>query len=114
MAHAMDGDSILAYVCESLLPVLSAGNVVVMDDLSSHTLVQVRELIESRGAKLAYLQAYSPDFNPIEMIGSKVKRLLYSLAARTIEQVHQAFARVYAAVTPEDIRNCFTHCGYKL
>ncbi len=114
MAHAMDGDSFLVYVTHALLPALRPGDVVVMDNLPGHKLARVRELIESVGAKLLYLPPYSPDFNPIEMIWSKVKRLLRSAAARTIDTLHEAFAVAFDAVTLSDIQNCFHHCGYKL
>jgi transposase len=114
MAHAMDGDSFLVYVIHALVPMLRPGDVVVMDNLPGHKLAKVRELIESVGAKLLYLPPYSPDFNPIEMIWSKVKQLLRSIAARTIDTLHEAFNTAFAAVTLSDIQNCFQHCGYKL
>jgi transposase len=112
MAHAMDGQLFLAYVQDGLLPALQSGDVVVMDNLPGHRLPRVRELIESTGAKLLYLPPYSPDFNPIEMIWSKVKRLLRSAAARTIDALHMAFAGAMEAVTPNDILGCFRHCRY--
>jgi transposase len=113
MAHAMDGDSFLVYVTHALAPMLRRGDVVIMDNLPGHKLARVRKLIEAVGAKLLYLPPYSPDLNPIEMIWSKVKRLLRSIAARTIDGLHQAFGTAFAAVTPCDIQNCFEHCGYK-
>ena len=59
-----------------------------------------------------YLPPYSPDFNPIEMIWSKVKRLLRSIAARTVDALHQAFGTAFAAHHPSDVLGCFRHCGY--
>lgn len=112
MAHAMDGELFVTYVEHGLLPALRAGDVVVMDNLPGHRLPKVRELIESKGAKLLYLPPYSPDLNPIEMIWSKVKRLLRSAAARTIDALHAAFGRAMDAVTPDDVLGCFGHCGY--
>jgi len=114
MDHAMDGDSFGVYVTNALVPMLRPGDVVIMDNLPGHKLIKVRELIESAGAKLLYLPPYSPDFNPIEMIWSKVKRMLKSIAARTIDTLHDAFATAFTAVTLSDIQNCFQHCGYKL
>ena len=114
MAHAMDGDSFRVYLTQAMVPVLHAGDVVVMDNLPGHKPAGVRTLIEASGAKLLYLPPYSPDLNPIEMIWSKVKRLLRSTAARTIDTLHQAFDAAFTAVTTDDIRNCFAHCGYKL
>ena len=112
LPHAMDGELFLAYVEHGLLPALSAGDVVVMDNLPGHRLPKVRQLIESTGARLLYLPPYSPDFNPIEMIWSKVKRLLRSAATRTVDALHEAFGRAMDAVTPGDIFGCFRHCGY--
>jgi transposase len=112
MACPMDGELFRMYLAESLAPTLRAGDVVVMDNLASHKHPHVRELIESAGATLLYLPPYSPDFNPIEMIWSKVKRLLRSAAARTIDTLHEAFGDAMAAITPKDIAGCFRHCGY--
>jgi transposase len=113
VACPMDGELFQTYVQQALLPVLRPGDVVVMDNLPSHKHPRVRELVEScGGAQLLYLPPYSPDFNPIEMIWSKVKRLLRSAAARTVDALHEAFGDAMAAVTPSDILGCFRHCGY--
>ena len=112
MACPMDGELFQTYLRESLVPTLRAGDVVVMDNLASHRHPRVRELIESVGAMPLYLPPYSPDFNPIEMIWSKVKGLLRTIAARTVDALHDAFGRAFAAVTPRDILGCFRHCGY--
>jgi len=108
----MDGQLFQTYVEQVLVPVLHHGDVVVMDNLSSHKHPGIRERIESAGAKLLYLPPYSPDLNPIEMIWSKVKRLLRSAAARTLDTLHEAFGAAMQAVTPIDILGCFQHCGY--
>lgn len=112
LAHAMDGELFLAYVQLALVPALSPGDVVVMDDLPGHRVPKVRQSIEAAGATLLYLPPYSPDFNPIEMIWSKVKRLLRSAAARTVDALHKAFGQAMDAVTPDDIAGCFEYCGY--
>jgi transposase len=109
---AMNGDLFVAYVEQVLVPELSVGDVVVMDNLSAHKRPQVKHAVEAAGAALLYLPPYSPDFNPIEMIWSKVKRLLRSFAARTVDTLHDAFGRAFAAVTRADILGCFRHCGY--
>lgn len=109
---AMDGEIFIIYVEQVLVPTLRSGDVVVMDNLSAHKRPRVSELIERAGATVLYLPPYSPDFNPIEMIWSKVKRLLRSIAARTIDALHDAFGRAFAAVTTSDIAGCFRHCGY--
>src|SRR5688500_18532185 len=108
----MDGEIFNVYITQVLAPTLRGGDVVVMDNLSAHKRPQVRHAVEAAGATVLYLPPYSPDFNPIEMIWSKVKRLLRSFAARTIEASHHAFGRDFAAVTPGDILGCYRHCGY--
>jgi transposase len=108
----MDGQIFEVYVRQVLVPTLRPGDVVVMDNLSAHKRPQIQPMIERAGASLVYLPPYSPDFNPIEMIWSKVKRLLRTIAARTVDALHDAFGRAFAAVTPADISGCFRHCGY--
>ena len=108
----MDGDVFVAYVERVLVPTLRPGDVVVMDNLAAHKRPEVRRSVEAAGAAVLYLPPYSPDFNPIEMIWSKVKRLLRSFAARTVDALHDALGRAFAAVTPGDILGCFRHCGY--
>jgi transposase len=108
----MDGEIFNVYVEQVLAPTLRGGDVVVMDNLSAHKRPQVKHAVEAAGAALLYLPPYSPDFNPIEMIWSKVKRLLRSFAARTVDTLHDAFGRAFAAVTRADILGCFRHCGY--
>jgi transposase len=108
----MDGEIFNAYVERVLVPTLRPGDVVVMDNLAAHKRPRIKRLIEEADATVLYLPPYSPDFNPIEMIWSKVKRLLRTIAARTVEALHDAFGRAFAAVTPGDIQGCFRHCGY--
>lgn len=110
--HAMDGELFLGYVEHALVPALRPGDVVVMDNLPAHKLPGVRVAIGAAGATLLRLPPYSPDLNPIEMVWSKVKRLMRSSAARTVETLHVAFADAMSAVTRDDIRGCFRHCGY--
>jgi transposase len=112
MACPMDGEIFSVYVERVLRPTLQQGDVVVMDNLSAHRRPQIQRLIEDAGATLLYLPPYSPDLNPIEMIWSKIKRLLRSYAARTIDALHDAFGNAFAAVTTRDIAGCFRHCGY--
>lgn len=111
---AINGDVFEAFVEHVLVPKLRPGDVVVMDNLSSHKRLRTRELIESRGAELVFLPPYSPDLNPIEMIFSKVKQLLRSLCCRTRTALWNAMQTVLDAVTATDAFNCFAHCGYTL
>jgi len=111
---AVNGDVFEAFVAQVLTPELRPGDVVVMDNLSSHKRTRTRQLIEHAGAELVFLPPYSPDYNPIEMVFSKVKQLLRSLACRTRDALWQAMQAVLDQVTPSDAHNCFKHCGYSL
>jgi len=110
---AVNGDIFEAFVEHVLVPALRAGDVVIMDNLSSHKRHHTRELIEGAGAELVFLPPYSPDLNPIEMVFSKIKRLLRSLACRSREALWRAMQAVLDAVTGTDAINCFRHCGYR-
>jgi transposase len=111
---AVNGDVFQAFVEQVLVLQLRPGDVVVMDNLSSHKRVRTRELIEAAGASVLFLPPYSPDLNPIEMIFAKVKQLLRSLACRTVDALWQAMQSVLDQITASDAANCFRHCGYTL
>jgi transposase len=111
---SVDGEVFKVYVRQILAPQLRAGDVVVMDNLSSHKVAGVREMIEQTGAKLMYLPPYSPDLNPIENIWSKIKQKLRSIGARTLEALLDAISEAFASVTPEDCQRSIRHCGYTL
>jgi transposase len=97
-----------------LAPKLRPGDVVVLDNLSSHKSARAVARIESAGARVKYLPPYSPDLNPIEKVFSKVKSLLRFAAARTQAALWDAIAFALDAVTPDDCRNVFRSCGYRL
>jgi transposase len=109
-----DTESSGLYLRELLCPRLKAGQIVVMDNLSMHRSAWVRELIEQEGASVVLLPPYSPDFTPIEEAFSKVKGLLRKAGARTLEGLFKATHRALGAVTAEDARGFFEHCGYRL
>jgi transposase len=111
---AINADVFEAFVEQVLAPQLRDGDVVIADNLSSHKRARTRELIEAAGAKLVFLPPYSPDFNPIEMIFSKVKQLLRSMACRTREALWNGMQSVLNQVRASDAANCFAHCGYTL
>jgi transposase len=73
-----------AYVAQVLVPILKPGDVVILDNLSSHKRPAAREMIEAAGARILFLPPYSPDFNPLEKAFSKLKALLYKAAERTV------------------------------
>ena len=107
-----DGDVFLAFLEQVLVPRLEPGHLVILDNLGAHKVEGVRQLIESRGAQLLYLPPYSPDFNPIEPAWSKVKQLLRGVKARFLDLLEPALAQALAAITSENARAYFRHCGY--
>jgi transposase len=102
------------YIEKVLAPALREGQVVVMDNLSSHKGSRVRELIEGRGCELIYLPSYSPDLNPIEEAFSKIKGLLRKAEARSRERLMGAVGGAISAVTPRDAKGFYEHRGYRL
>lgn len=111
---AVNGDVFEAFIEQVLVPQLRPGDVVILDNLSSHKRERTRQLIEQAGAELMFLPPYSPDLNPIEMIFAKIKQLLRSLACRTRQTLWRAMQSVLDQITPTDAANCFHHCGYTL
>ncbi len=110
---AVNGDVFVAYVEQTLAPTLRPGDVVVMDNLSSHKRVGVRQAIEAVGAKLLYLPPYSPDFNPIEQAFSKFKRLLQTAKARTVDALWTACGELQERFSETECRNYIRHAGYR-
>lgn len=109
----MDGEVFIAYVEQVLVPELTAGDIVVMDNLPAHKVNGVRSAIEAAGAELRYLPPYSPDFNPIEMAFSKFKTILRGAAARTINDLWDTTARALHRFTSSDCTNYFAAAGYR-
>jgi transposase len=110
--EATDTDIFLAYLDHVLCAQLRPGDVVVMDNLSSHKIKGVRERIEAAGAELLYLPPYSPDLNPIEKAWSKLKLLLRSAKARTKDVLDQAITDLLPQITHNDARAWFRCSGY--
>lgn len=108
----INGAVFLAYVRQVLVPTLREGDVVVMDNLSSHKVEGVREAIEGAKARLEYLPAYSPDFNPIEMAFSKIKAELRRLELREVGQVEGFFGTAHGLFPPDECLAYIRHCGY--
>jgi transposase len=100
------------YVEKVLVPSLSKGRIVVMDNLGAHRPKRIRELIEQQGCELLYLPAYSPDYNPIEEAFAKIKSILRKAQARSKEALVEATGAALSAVTAADVRGFFEHAGY--
>lgn len=109
---ATNKDVFTVYVEKFLLPILSKGDIVILDNLSAHKGKEIEELIGSVGAELWYLPPYSPDLNPIENMWSKIKAILRKLKARTEQELILAIAKALEQVTPQDVNGWFKSCGY--
>jgi len=109
---AINGDLFVAYVEQVLVPTLQPGDVVIMDNLSSHKRVRVRQAIEAAGGHLLYLPPYSPDLNPIEQAFAKLKALLRKAQERTLEGLWTFLGRALDAFASAECQNYFRHCGY--
>jgi len=105
-------DAFETYVAKVLVPELRPGDIVIMDNLSSHKGPRVREMIEAANAGLLYLPPYSPDFNPIENAFSKLKAHLRKAAERTVDGLWAAIGRIIDTFTPAQCRNYFAAAGY--
>jgi transposase len=100
------------YVEQILAPSLSAGYIVILDNLNTHGGDKVRQAIEARGCQLLFLPSYSPDFSPIEEAFSKLKAVLRRVGARTPEALQEAIGQALLTITAQDAHGWFTHCGY--
>jgi transposase len=109
---AMNGDIFRAYVEQVLAPTLKPGDIVILDNLASHKVAGVREVIEATGASIVYLPPYSPDLNPIEQAFAKLKALLRKAAARTISRLWDALGDMLARFTPQECTNYLISSGY--
>ena len=109
---AVNGERFKEYLREFLIESLRPGDIVIMDNLRSHKVTGVVELIKSVGAKVVYLPPYSPDYNPIENMWSKIKAFLRATKARSVDALLEAIPLAFATVLPSDIAGWFKHAGY--
>jgi transposase len=108
----MDGELFLAYVRQFLCPTLRAGDIVILDNLSSHKVAGVQEAITAAGAILLYLPPYSPDLNPIEKLFAKLKALLRKAAKRSVETLWNQIGELLDTLTSSECENYFASSGY--
>lgn len=111
---AMNGEIFVAYLEKAVIPTLSPGDLVIVDNLSSHKVAKAREVIEKAGASLVFLPSYSHDYNPIEHFFSKLKQLLRGAARRCVASLRKAIAEILETVAPCECLNYFHHVGYGL
>lgn len=108
----IDGASFLDYVVKVLAPELRPGDIVVLDNLSSHKGEAINTAIEAAGATLTFLPPYSPDLNPIELMFSKLKTLLRQAAERTVDALWNRIGELLDNFTPQECANFLRHAGY--
>jgi len=109
---AINGDLFLAYVEQILVPTPKVGDIVIMDNLSSHKKAAVGRAIEDAGATRLFLPPYSPDLNPIEQVFAKLKSLLRAKALRTVDALWKALGSISDCVSPQECKNFIRHAGY--
>ena len=108
----INGQSFLAWVEQFLLPTLKPGDVVIMDNLSSHKRPAIRAAIRSVGARLLFLPPYSPDLNPIEQVFAKLKHLLRKAAERTAKETWKRIGTLLGTFTPKECAAYLMNSGY--
>ncbi len=111
---ALTGEVFREYVRQQLVPHLRSGDLLVMDNLATHKVAGVAEAVRGRGARVVYLPAYSPDFNPIEQVFSKIKTELRRRELRTLPALEEAFGQSLDWITRTDARHYFENSGYSL
>jgi len=109
---AVDRKMFDAYIKQCLALTLRHGDIVVMDNLNAHKSQEVRDVIRLHQAEVLFLPAYSPDFNPIEKMWSKVKQILRGIKPRTEEELFAATAIALDAISAHDAKGWFNSCGY--
>ncbi len=108
----INGASFLDYVVQFLLPTLTSGDVVIMDNLASHKRPAVRQAIRSVGARLLFLPPYSPDLNPIEQVFAKLKHLMRKAAERTQEATWKRIGTLLDCFTSKECAAYLANSGY--
>jgi transposase len=108
----INGEKFLAYVEQVLAPTLSPGDIVIMDNLSSHKIAGVQKAIEAAGASQRFLPAYSPDLDPIEQVFAKLKNALRKMARRTVDALWDAIGIALNDFSPDECFNYLKNAGY--
>lgn len=111
-SESVDKAAFLTYLAEALLPELDSGGILVMDNWTVHHGEDITALVEAFDCSILYLPTYSPDFNPIELLFSKIKAFVKKLRPLAMPDLIQAFADAVTTVTSQETLNSFKHCGY--
>jgi transposase len=109
---ALNGELFRLYLQEVLIPTLQPGDIVLLDNLATHKVAGVAELVAACGARIEYLPPYSPDYNPIERCWSKIKTYLRKAKARTYRALLKALREAFATITEADLCAWIAYCGY--
>lgn len=99
---------------KDLLPNLEQGSILVLDNWTVHHGSDIKKLVDSYACQLRYLPAYSPDFNPIELVFSKIKAFVKALRPKETPTLIKAFEDALFFVKADDVKNSFRHCGYTI
>jgi len=110
--NAVNGSVFVTFIKKFLLGKLRLGHIVFLDNIKFHQIGEVKELIESMGAKLVFLPPYSPDFSPIENMWSKIKHFIKKLMPRTEKEFHSALCSALNELSDDDFEGWYEHCGY--
>lgn len=108
----MTGKIFQQWLEECLIPEMAPGSIVVADNLSAHKVAGIRQCLEDAGMGLLYLPPHSPDFNPIELVFSKLKALLRRAAARSFDAICDALTIILEKLRPTECANYLKHAGY--
>jgi len=109
----MNRENFEMYIEKFLAPTLTKGDVVILDNLSSHKSAKAAQTLKDVGAWFLFLPPYSPDLNPIEMAFSKLKAHLRKAGARTYEQIWKTIGQICDLFSPKECQNYFKACGYE-
>jgi transposase len=109
---ALNGELFTAYIRTQLAPQLRSGDILVLDNLQTHKVKAAVDAVRAVDASVLYLPPYSPDFNPIEQVFSKIKNELRRRELRTIPELERAFGECLDWITPNESKNYFEHSGY--
>ena len=110
---ATDGDAFTTYIETQLAPLVRRGDVILVDRAQPHRAAAARVALQARGARLELLPPYSPDLNPVEACGSKIKTFVRHAKPRSERDLIDAVGRAWATVVPRDARAWFKHYGYR-